>query len=432
MSRRSRSLPVAVIGAGPVGLSAAAHLLSRGLETVVLEAAPTAGANVLEWGHVRLFSPWSQVLDQPALQLLAAKGWRPPTQTDHPTGLELVERYLGPLARVDEMIARVRYRTRVVAVSRLGADKARGLFREEAPFVLRTEADGVEGELLAHAVIDASGTWNHPNPLGGSGIPALGERSAAARIAYKIPDVLGRDRRRYAGRRVVIAGAGHSAFNLLLDLTRLRVAAPGTEITWLLRRTNLDILLATREGDDLVARRQLHQRVRELLATRAVRVVTGFRVSAVRLTADGVVLCDGEEELPAVDEVIAATGFRPDLALARELRLDFDEALECPAKLAPLIDPNLHSCASVPPHGATELAHPEPGFYVVGMKSYGRAPTFLLSTGYEQVRSVVAALAGDHPAAAAVHFGAMGAAGCAPRTTGPCGSSGPLTKTRCG
>lgn len=417
MSHRSQgSLPVAVIGAGPVGLAAAAHLLHRGLETLVLEAAPTAGANVSEWGHVRLFSPWPQVIDPQAFRLLAAQGWRPPPETDHPRGLEVVERYLAPLASLDEMITRVRYRTRVVAVSRVGADKVSGASRDGAPFVLRIEADGAEGELLARAVIDASGTWNHPNPLGGSGLPALGERSAAARIAYKVPDVLGSDRRRYAGRRVLVAGGGHSAFNLLLDLARLQLAAPETEITWLLRRTRLDTLLETRERDDLVARRQLHDRVRELLATDAVRVVTGFRVSAVRLTGDGVVLLDREEELSEVDEVIAATGFRPDLALARELRLVLDEALECPAKLAPLIDPMLHSCASVPRHGAAELAHPESGFYVVGMKSYGRAPTFLLSTGYEQVRSVVAALAGDYRAAAAVAPVPIGVAECAPRT----------------
>jgi flavin-dependent dehydrogenase len=424
MSRRSLgSLPVAVIGAGPVGLAAAAHLLNCGLDTVVFEAAPHAGANVLEWGHVRLFSRWPQIIDRQAFQLLVAKGWRPPPETDHPTGLEVVERYLAPLASLDEMITRVRYRTRVVAVSRLGADKASDASRQEAPFLLRIETDGAEGDFLAQAVIDASGTWNHPNPLGGSGFPALGEHSAAARVAYRVPDVLGRDRRRYAGRRVLVAGAGHSAFNLLLDLARLRLAAPETEITWLLRRTSLDTVLPTREGDDLVARRQLHERVRELLAKDAVRVVMGFRVSAVRPTRDGVVLLDREQELPEVDEVIAATGFRPDLGLARELRLCLDEALECPAKLAPLIDPRLHSCASVPQHGAAELAHPESGFYIVGMKSYGRAPTFLLSTGYEQVRSVVVALADDHRVSAVPPM-PTGLGGCVPRA----GACGPLTE----
>jgi hypothetical protein len=104
-------------------------------------------------------------------------------------------------------------------------------------------------------------------------------------------------------------------------------------------------------------------------------------------------------ELGPVDRVVVATGQRPDLTLTRELRLDLDPWLESAKALGPLIDPNLHSCGSVPPHGHRELAHPEPGFYTVGIKSYGRAPTFLMLTGYEQVRSVTAALAGDFVAA---------------------------------
>ena len=100
-----------------------------------------------------------------------------------------------------------------------------------------------------------------------------------------------------------------------------------------------------------------------------------------------------------VDVVVGATGFRPDLDMLREVRLHLDPALEAPAGLAPLIDPNFHSCGTVPPHGAALLSHPDEGFYLVGMKSYGRAPTFLLATGYEQVRSIAAALAGDQEAA---------------------------------
>jgi hypothetical protein len=92
-------------------------------------------------------------------------------------------------------------------------------------------------------------------------------------------------------------------------------------------------------------------------------------------------------------------GQRPDLEMTRELRLDLDPWLESPRALGPMIDPNLHSCGTVPPHGHRELAHPEPGYYAVGIKSYGRAPTFLMATGYEQVRSVAARLAGDHAAA---------------------------------
>lgn len=111
----------------------------------------------------------------------------------------------------------------------------------------------------------------------------------------------------------------------------------------------------------------------------------------------------GAEKL-TVDVLVPATGFRPDLSMLAELRLDLDPTVDAPKKLGPLIDPDFHSCGSVPPHGERMLAHPEPGFYIVGMKSYGRAPTFLMATGYEQVRSIAAALAGDRVAADTVHL----------------------------
>jgi hypothetical protein len=129
-----------------------------------------------------------------------------------------------------------------------------------------------------------------------------------------------------------------------------------------------------------------------------------FHLEALEGTGEGLVARDGERLLPAVDEVVATTGFRPDLSLTRELRLSLDTSVEAPTALAPLIDPNVHSCGSVPPHGEAELRHPESGFYVVGMKSYGRAPTFLLLTGYEQVRSVAAFLTGDVEAAREVRL----------------------------
>ena len=104
------------------------------------------------------------------------------------------------------------------------------------------------------------------------------------------------------------------------------------------------------------------------------------------------------------DVVVNATGFRPDLGMLREIRLELDDIVEAPRRLAPLIDPNVHSCGTVAPHGFRELTHPETGFFLVGMKSYGRAPTFLLATGYEQVRSVTAWLAGDVDAASNVEL----------------------------
>lgn len=403
--RGTEKLPVAVIGGGPVGLAAAAHLIAKGEEPVVFEAGPTVGASMLEWGHVRLFSPWKYALDKASVALLEATGWEAPDGEEYPTGRDVVERYLEPLAATPEMAPCIRLGARVESVSRLGYDKMKTKGREKAPFLVRIRtADGREEAFLARAVIDASGTWRKPNPLGASGVPAAGEQGLANRIFYGIPDATGAHRERYAGRRTLVVGSGHSAFNAILDLIELGTQAPGTEITWAVRRPEIGKIFGGGENDALAARGALGTRVRRLVHEGGVKVVTGFRLLELRETPEGVVAVGDRETLAPVDEIVATTGFRPDLSILGELRLGLDPAVESPTALAPLIDPNLHSCGTVRPHGAEELKHPEEDLYVVGMKSYGRAPTFLLLTGYEQVRSVVAALTGDWAAAREVRL----------------------------
>jgi thioredoxin reductase len=395
-SSKTNPLPIAVIGAGPVGLAAAAHLLGRGETPLVLEAGDAVGASIRKWRHVRFFSPWKYTVDAASVALLEPTGWRLPDPERAPTGGDIVERYLEPLAALPQIAPHIRLGARVISIARRGHDKMKTLGRQDAPFVLRIQCpDGGEEQVVARAVIDASGTWRMPNPLGADGLPAIGEPAAAGQIFYGIPDVLGRDRLRYAGRRIVVVGSGHSAFNALLELATLADQAPGTDITWAVRRPQLGQLFGGEQNDALPERGRLGTRTRELIERGAVRY-TSLRIAEVRRTDLGLMLVgeDGET-LGPVDEVVCATGFRPDLALTRELRLDLDAAVEAPSALAPLIDPNVHSCGSVPPHGAEQLKHPEQDFYIVGMKSYGRAPTFLLLTGYEQVRSVVAAIAGD-------------------------------------
>ena len=390
--------PVAIIGAGPVGLAAAAHLLAKGEEPVVFEAGESVGAGVLAWGHVRLFSPWRYVVDGAAAALLAEAGWTAPEPEGYPTGREVVERYLAPLAALPALRPFVRLGARVEAVARDGFDKMKTDGRADAPFLLTVRAAaGREAPFLAKAVIDASGTTGTPNPLGAAGVPAIGERGLRGRVAYGIPDVRGVDRAAYAGKRVLVVGSGHSAFNALLDLVDLAAEAPGTAITWAIRRPadRLATLFGGGAGDALPARGALGERVRALVAAGRLRLVPGFRAARVTETAEGIVVAGEDEALPPVDRIVVATGFRPDLSLLAELRLDLDPAIESPAALGPLIDPNLHSCGTVPPHGEAELRQPEPGLYVVGMKSYGRAPTSLMLTGYEQVRSVACALTGD-------------------------------------
>ncbi|MEU9106120.1 NAD(P)-binding domain-containing protein [Streptomyces xanthophaeus] len=411
-------LPVVVIGAGPAGLAAAAHLVDRGIEPLVLEAGPTAGSAVREWSHVRLFSTWGEVVDPAAEKLLAPTGWVRPDPAAYPSGGDWAERYLQPLA--DVLGERVRYGARVTGVSRTGRDRIVDADRDAQPFVVHYESgDGREQRVLARAVIDASGTWSTPGPAGGSGLPALGEKTARDRISYRVPDL--KDpavRTRYAGKRTAVIGSGASAFTALAYLADLAKGQEGTHAVWILRRGISGSTFGGGESDQLPARGALGLAAKAAVDGGYADAVTGFRTDAVERDGDGRLVLVGEDgrRLDPVDEVIVLTGFRPDLTFLDELRLGLDERLQAPVELAPLIDPNQHSCGTVYPHGVNELSHPEKDVYLVGMKSYGRAPTFLAMTGYEQVRSIAAHLAGDQEAAERVELTLP--------ETGVCGGAG--------
>ncbi|RII19539.1 3-(3-hydroxyphenyl)propionate hydroxylase [Streptomyces sp. YIM 130001] len=421
---RTEDLPVVVIGAGPIGLAAAAHLVGRGLDPLVLETGPTAAASVREWSHVRLFSPWSEVVDPAAEKLLAPTGWTRPDPDTYPTGGDWADAYLQPLA--DVLGDAVRTGATVTGVSRSGRDRVVDADRAAQPFVVHVHhADGRDERLLARAVIDASGTWSTPSPAGGSGLAALGERAASDRITYRVPDF--KDpavRARYAGRRTAVIGSGASAFTALASLAALADSGDGagTQGVWILRRGIGRSTYGGGESDQLPARGALGLAAKRAVDDGYADAVTGFRTEAVERACDGRLVLAGDDgrRLDPVDEIIVLTGLRPDLSFLSEIRLDLDERLQAPAELAPLIDPNQHSCGTVYPHGHRELSHPDPGLYLVGMKSYGRAPTFLALTGYEQARSVVAALAGDLDAADHVELTLP--------ETGVCGGAG-LTDT---
>jgi thioredoxin reductase len=393
-------LPVVVVGAGPVGLAAAAELVERGLEPLVLEKADVAGAAVAQWHHVRLFSQWSELVAPAAARLLASTGWQRPAADGYPTGAEWAAMYLRPLATA--LGERVRYGAEVVGVARRGRDRVVDAGRDTEPLTVHVRhVDGREERITARAVIDASGTWGSPNPLGGDGLPAMGE-TAADWISYRVPNLTDDAvRARYAGRHVVIAGSGHSALTALVAFAELAEREPTTRITWLLRRGAVGSTFGGGDADQLPARGALGQLAKASVAAGRIAVVTGFRTERVEGRD---LVSDNGSRVSGVDEVIALTGFRPDLSWLSELRLDLDATLQAPVALAPLIDPNVHSCGTVYPHGVKELSHPEPNVFLVGMKSYGRAPTFLAMTGYEQVRSIVAAIAGDRAAAERVEL----------------------------
>ncbi|MFY9957773.1 NAD(P)-binding domain-containing protein [Bradyrhizobium sp.] len=403
----SEAKTVAIIGAGPVGLAAAAHVLERGMTPIVLEAGPEPAHAVRQWQHVQLFSPWEYNVDKAAERLLSSTGWNSPDPHIYPTGAELLERYLDPLAGKTILKDVIRTSSRVTAVSRLGFDKAKTRGREKAPFEIRYQNGKGPETLRADAVIDASGTWFSPNPAGVSGLSAIGEREVQAKISYAMPDVLGKDRARFAGMTIAVLGAGHSAIGTLTDLTTLARQAPGTNVVWLLRGNDPAKAFGGGANDKLVARGELGAHFASLVASGQVKVEAGFPVTHVTSTGDRLRVASGSGccgRHVVVDELIVATGFRPDLSFLGEVRLRLDPAIEAPVALAPLIDPNEHSCGTVRPHGARELVQDDAGLYLAGIKSYGRAPTFLMITGYEQVRSIAADIAGDREAAERVEL----------------------------
>ncbi|WP_285363802.1 NAD(P)-binding domain-containing protein [Microbacterium sp. LMC-P-041] len=404
-------LPIVVIGAGPQGLAAAAHLVERREDVVVLERGRGPAAAVSEWGHVRLFSAWPELTDAAARRLLEPTGWTAPT-AGCPTGAEWVSDYLAPLAGA--LGERIRYGTAVTGVARQGRDKVVESGRRNQPFVVHTlDTDGTESRIRARAVIDASGTWDLPHPAGADGFPAVGEAAASDLISYRIPD----DVSELAGSHVVVVGAGHSATHAVLRLSELARRSPGTRVTWLLRRGSAANVLGGGAGDELPERAALGSRVSKVIHDGVVEVVTGFRVAEFRRDGSGlVIVAEDGREMAEIAHVFALTGFRPDTGILRELRIDLDPALDAVAGIASEIDPNIHSCGSVGATGARQLMQPEEGLFIVGAKSYGRAPTFLALTGYEQVRSVAAHLVGDREGAARNEL--------ALPATGVCGGSG--------
>jgi len=402
--------PVVIIGAGPIGLAAAANAVERGMDFVVLEAGREAGAAVGEWAHVRLFSSWSELIDPAARRLLDAAGtWTAPDDGAYPTGGEWRRAYLRPLA--DLLAATpggaVRYNSRVVGVGRAGRDLLVDSGRESDPFAVHVEGPAGRERLLGSAVVDASGTWTQPNPLGADGYPALGETENTERITYGIPDFSDPSvAAHFAGKHVAVAGKGASAQGVLVGLARLARQDSATRVSWLLRRPSVGDAFGGGDNDQLEQRGKLGQDARAAATSGLVTNVTQFRTESVIAQADRRLTIGSVngQQVTDVDEVIVVTGFRPDFGFLSEVRLDLDPALGSARTLAEQIHPDHHSCGDVAPHGYKELEQPESGLFLVGMKSYGRAPSFLAMTGYEQVRSVVAALDGDLDAAERVEL----------------------------
>jgi hypothetical protein len=357
---------LAIIGAGPVGLEAALAALDHGFDVQVLEQGEV-GSHPLAWGHVRMFTPWRMNLGKHSRAHLEAAGWTAPDPEACPTGAELAERYLQPLAHLPEMAGRIHPFMQVVQVSRHGLLRGEGSdagTRHARPFrLLVRDPSGRESFHHAFSLVDASGVYASPGWAGTGGIPARSEQYLRPQLAYHVEDVLGLDREKYAGKRTVVIGDGTFAATTVAALAQLADEAPGTTVAWVTRAIASGIFPAA-EHDPLPGRRGLRMHARALAtgAHAAVAHVGGAEVEEFEFNPAThryrVILANGEEtRTEEADRIIVNTSFGPDATLCHELDQD------------------------------------EPQFFALGHEPHGHEPGILLETGYRQAEDAVARLA---------------------------------------
>lgn len=390
---------IAVIGAGPIGLETAANAIESGFDVHVFERGEV-GAHALAWGHVRMFTPWARNIGPASARLLAKNGWTAPDPAALPTGAELVERLLRPLASVPELAGRIHERSQVTHVSRLGSLKGELIGapeRRDRPFrLLVRDGGGREHFLHAFAVIDASGTYGMPNWAGTGGIPARGELHLAPQMSYHCDDVLGLRRERYAGKRTLVIGGGATAATTVTALAQLAAAHPGTRVAWVTRSGD-GPLAGEVPNDSLGARATLFEEARALRrgSDPAVTWIGEAEVEDIEYNSAThryrVTMQRPEgARIEEADQVIVNTGFGPDNTIYRELQIHECYGSRGPMKLsAALLGAGTTDCAAIPAFGVDALTNPEPDFYILGSKSYARYNSFLLATGYQQVTDVM-------------------------------------------
>jgi thioredoxin reductase len=400
---------IAVLGAGPIGLEAALYARYLGYPVNVYERGEVA-ASVLRWGHVRLFSPFGMNRSTLGRAALAAQGdgCQPPADDAVLSAREWAERYLLPLSRSDLLAECISERTEVLAVARRGALKTELVNdprRGESPFVLLlARGEGDERTAEADVVIDATGVYGCHNWLGSGGLPAVGEREAGRHIEYGLPDVLGTDRDRYAGRHTLLVGAGYSAATTAVALAELAREAPGTRLTWITRRLGENGVpgpIRQVPNDRLPARDRLARAANEIAAAGASPItwLPGSSVAAVAWDDGGrqfrVRLEGASERTLECDQLVANVGYRPDARLHAELHVHECYASGAPMKLAAarLARPSA-DCLDQKPSGGEALKTPEPNYYILGAKSFGRDSSFLVSLGLEQVREAFSLIHG--------------------------------------
>lgn len=405
MAARSRTERIAILGAGPIGLECALYAQALGYPVTVFER-DLVGGNVRRWGHIRMFSPWTLNVSPLARRRLKEEGTAPPARHDEcPTGHELVRDYLEPLAGLPELAGRIRTGVNVVGCSRRGIGKSylgTSPGREAFPFrILTREVSGEETEHEADLVIDATGVYGNAREIGEGGLPALGESGLVERIDREPVDILGREREKFAGRRVLLIGGGFSAATTLQALLSLKEEAPGTEIYWVCRAEG-EAPLPEVENDPLPERARLSRMANETARQLppGVHYFGGHLVRAAR-AMDGVIEATlasgtGKTHVLRCDRIIANVGYRPDAMIYRELQVHECYATLGPIKLAAsLLDQKGADCLQIESGHAELLRNPEPNFYILGSKSFGTNSAFLLRVGHEQIAQVFTLITGD-------------------------------------
>lgn len=386
---------IAILGAGPIGLEAALAAAQRGWEFTVYEADAAPAAHVRRWGHVRTFTPWSMNVSERMAVALRRSDAEVPAGEELPIGTELVERLYDPVAELPELRGRLALGSRVDAVGRTKLLKHEEIgtgARGEHPFrILVTGPDGEEAVAPpADVVIDCTGTYGHPNALGDGGIPAPGERAHADRIVRRLPDFAS-EPEAWAGRTILLTGAGHSAQTAALELASFAREAQGTRVVWAVRAPEPSWCRVA--NDPLPERARLNEAAEELArgASPAVELRRGVVTEALHAEGDrvAVTLRNGIANDIAVDRILGLNGGVGDFTLHRQLQVHECYATAAPMKLAAaLLGAEGGDCLAQESHGAETLVNPEPGFFLLGAKSYGRNSQFLLRIGWDQVDDV--------------------------------------------
>ena len=393
---------LAILGAGPIGLEAALYARFLGYDVVVYEAGEVA-ASVRRWGHVRMFTPFGMNRSPLGLAATGAQdeSYQPPADEALLTGREWAERYLLPLAATDLLADHLRLQTTVIAVGKeevLKGDMPGHEDRGDWSFrVLSRDAAGNERVELFDGVLDCTGVFARANWLGHGGIPAVGELALASQIDYRLPDILGADRGRYAGRHTLLVGSGMSAATNIVALAELAKFDAATRVTWITRRegpAGAGGPIAVIENDRLPERAALARAANALTASGG-PVTYWPRTVVERVARSGAdspfeVELSGEHPQTILsDNILANVGFRPDNGIYEELQIHECYATQGPIKLAAaLLSTAAGDCLDQQSHGPPSLCNPEPNYYILGHKSYGRGPNFLFQRGLEQIRDV--------------------------------------------